>query len=523
MDTNGKIQLFPLLRIAIALGLGVVAGDGVGDRLPVWVWLSVLGVTLIPLCFMRFRPVTETCRLYSAIFVFGGWITVLKEKQLRIVLPDHEMEYEAIVASRPVVKGKVIRFDMLITHVAGSPCRCPLRVKATLLRDTVEGRYKRLDVGSGLMAHSVLVHPKGYVADSHFDYVRWLQVHGFVAETFIYCTQWRTTSAHLSTLSEWEQTRLSALRLRQQLADRLRQNGIEGEALSVIAAMTLGDKSGLTREMKEAYSVSGASHVLALSGLHLGIIYTFLTLLFPRRRWRVASQGVVLGSIWSYVILVGMPASVVRAAVMISVYAVASLLGRARMSVNALSLAAIVMLVANPLNLWDIGFQFSFAAVLAIFILFQPLSALLPKRLWMSSCMVKWVWSMIIVSVAAQVGTAPLVMYYFGRFACYFLLTNMIVVPAATIIVYGAVVMLLTMPVPVVGKTVAAVLIAVAGVMNRTLTLIASLPCASIEGISVSPVQVAGMYILIAAAAIFVFYFDRIKSVKRLDCFNQKD
>lgn len=515
MDTNGKIQLFPLLRIAIALGLGVVTGDGVGDRLPVWVWLSVLGAMLIPLCFMRFRPVTETCMLYSAVFVFGGWITVLKEKQLRIVLPDHEMEYEAIVASRPVVKGKVIRFDMLITHVAGSPCRHPLRVKATLLRDTVEGRYKRLDVGSGLMAHSVLVHPKVYAADSHFDYVRWLQVHGFVAETFIYCTQWRTTSAHLSTLSEWEQTRLSALRLRQQLADRLRQSGIEGEALSVIAAMTLGDKSGLTREMKEAYSVSGASHVLALSGLHLGIIYAFLTLLFPRRRWRVASQGVVLGSIWSYVILVGMPASVVRAAVMISVYAVASLLGRARMSVNALSLAAIVMLVANPLNLWDIGFQFSFAAVLAIFILFQPLSALLPKRLWMSSCMVKWVWSMIIVSVAAQVGTAPLVMYYFGRYSCYFLLTNFLVIPAAMLILYSVLAMFALSPFAVVERLLATFVLTVARWLNGGVSHIAAWPGASIEGIRISRLQLILIYLLIGCVYAAVHYVRKLYRMSR--------
>lgn len=290
MDTNGKIQLFPLLRIAIALVLGVVAGDGVGDRLPVWIWLSMLGAMLVPLCFTRFKPVTETCLIYAAVFVLGAWITTLKEAQLRIVLPDDEVEYQAVVISRPVVRGKVIRFDMLITHCEGSPCRRPLRVKATLLRDTVAGRYRQLDVGSGLTARSVLVHPVGYAADSHFDYVRWLQVHGFVAETFIYYTQWQQEPADLSSLSEWEQTRLSALRLRQRLADRLRHCGIEGEALSVVAAMTLGDKSGLTREVKEAYSVSGASHVLALSGLHLGIIYAFLTLLFPHRRWRVASK-----------------------------------------------------------------------------------------------------------------------------------------------------------------------------------------------------------------------------------------
>ena len=204
---------------------------------------------------------------------------------------------------------------------------------------------------------------------------------------------------------------------------------------------------------------------------------------------------------------------------MLSVLSVGIVLSRGRASLNTLSLAAIVMLSADPMSLWDIGCRLSFMAVLGILLFYRFLFGLVPVRHRLTRAL----WGMTVVSLTAQVGTAPLVMYYFGRFACYFLLTNTIVVPAATIIVYGAVVMLLTMPVPVVGKAVAAVLIAVAGVMNRTLALIASLPCASIEGISVSPVQVAGMYILITAAAIFVFYFDHIKSVKRLDCFSQKD
>lgn len=219
MDTNGKIQLFPLLRIAVVLCAGIIMGDGVGDRVPLWLWLSILGLLLFPLCFTRFKPVIETCLIFFAVFVLGIWITVLKEVRLRVVLPEKEVEYEAIVTSQPVVRGKVIRFDMLITRCANSRCEQPLRVKAALLRDTVEGRYRQISLGDALMARSVLTHPTQFYPQSHFDYGRWLQVHGFVAETFIYYTQWCEILPDCSVLSGWEQIRLSALRLRQQLID----------------------------------------------------------------------------------------------------------------------------------------------------------------------------------------------------------------------------------------------------------------------------------------------------------------
>lgn len=510
MDTNGKIQLFPLLRIAVVLCAGIIMGDGVGDRVPLWLWLSILGLLLFPLCFTRFKPVIETCLIFFAVFVLGIWITVLKEGRLRVVLPEKEVEYEAIVTSQPVVRGKVIRFDMLITRCANSRCEQPLRVKAALLRDTVEGRYRQISIGDALMARSVLTHPTQFYPQSHFDYGRWLQVHGFIAETFIYYTQWREILPDCSVLSGWERIRLSALRLRQQLTDRYVVGGIDGEARVVVAAMTLGDKSELSRDIKEAYSIAGGSHILALSGLHLGIIYAFLTLLFPRRRWRMITQGFVLSSIWGYVILVGMSPSVVRAAVMISIYVVASLLGRNRMSVNALSLAAIVMLISNPLDLWDVGFQLSFAAVLAIFILFRPIYNILPDRFPSSLHIVKVLWSMVAVSVAAQVGTAPLVAFYFGRFSCYFLLTNFLVIPAAMIILYSSFAMFALAPFVTIQKYLANFILLVAECLNGGVFHIAALPGAAIEGIDINQWQLILIYLLIVCVYIAVHYVRKI-------------
>lgn len=511
--------MLPLLPIALALIAGIVTGDA--TRLPLTTWITAAGIALAAAFALRYKAAMQHAAILLVTFFLGAALIVHTQSQLHPSLPiGRPVAYRAVVISKPVIHGRVVTCDMAVSEAEGRTLSRPTLVKAAFLRDTVLNRWCTLCTGLCVKACSTMELPANFHTARRFNYVRWMHVHGFTARTFILPRSWQTASGKGILLPLLLRIRLKAAVLRDRLLATLDMPRADDQRYAVIAAMTLGDKSYLSRQTRDLFNLSGGAHVLALSGLHLGIIYAVLTLLLPlgrRRKW--LSQALILTAIWTYTLIVGMGASVVRAAAMLSVLSVGIVLSRGRASLNTLSLAAIVMLSADPMSLWDVGFQLSFMAVLGILLFYRFLFGLVPVRHRLTRAL----WGMTAVSLTAQVGTAPLVMYYFGRFACYFLLTNMIVVPAATIIVYGTVVMLLTMPVPVVGKAVAAVLIAVTGVMNRTLALIASLPCASIEGISVSPVQVAGMYILIAAAAIFVFYFDHIKSVKRLDCFSQKD
>ena len=279
--------------------------------------------------------------------------------------------------------------------------------------------------------------------------------------------------------------------------------GIDRESYAVVAAMTLGDKSAMTAELKDVYAVSGASHVLALSGLHLGIIYLLLSMMIVRRRLRIILQPLAVLAIWAFTLLVGMPSSVVRAAVMISIFALLSLTGRSRMSLNALALAAIILLLVNPDSLFDVGFQLSFAAMLAILTI-QPLFEQLVSRKWlMSHPALRWLWGLATVSVAAQVGTAPLVAYYFGRFSTYFLLTNFIVIPTTTVILYMALAALLL---PMTGIA----LLTVVGWLNNALTFIAGrLPYPSIEGLHPSVLQTTMVYVIIISTYFIIKIYDK--------------
>ena len=290
-----------------------------------------------------------------------------------------------------------------------------------------------------------------------------------------------------------ERTQQYFLHQRTLLLKRLQSSGLSDDQYAVVAAMALGDKSALTHELRETYSMTGASHILALSGLHLSIIYALLSMLVVGRRWQTISQVVIILSIWAFVFLVGMSASVVRSAVMLTVYALLALGHRKKMSVNTLAFTAIVMLIVTPQALFDAGFQMSFMAVFSILLFvplfYRPFSA----EYLMTHRVVKWVWGMVAISVAAQIGVAPLIAYYFGRFSCYFLLTNFIVIPAATIILYLS---LATLLIPSIGVVLASIV----GLLNTTLLYIATIPGATIEGLHPSVMLTASIYGIIFSA-----------------------
>jgi competence protein ComEC len=307
-------------------------------------------------------------------------------------------------------------------------------------------------------------------------------------------------AARHMTIRQWQQeqktpdatTRLGRSRLffmhqRERLLTHYQRQGVEGETYAIVAATTLGDKSAIDKDLRQAYNVSGAAHVLALSGMHIGIVYALLALVMTGRRRRIAAQVVLVVAIWGFVFLVGMPVSAVRAATMISLYALLSLGHREKTSINALAFTAIVMLVVSPLTLFDIGFQMSYMAVLSILV-WMPVMERWPSQQFLQRHrLLRWVWGLTAVSVAAQAGVAPLVAYYFGRVSTYFLLTNFLVLPAVTLILWIALATLVITP-------LSPVLTTVVGGLNTGLRVISRLPGSSIEGLHPTLLQVLLVY-----------------------------
>lgn len=263
---------------------------------------------------------------------------------------------------------------------------------------------------------------------------------------------------------------------REQLLQQYRQWGIDEDSYAIITAMTLGDKSTLTPTIREAFSITGAGHVLAISGLHLGILYMMVSLLVRGLRLRMVTQVMTIILIWAFAFLVGMTPSVVRSATMLTVYGLLSLGYRQKMSINVLAFTAIVLLVIHPQSLFDIGFQMSFLAVLAILVFFPLFNGIFSERWLMEHRLVRWLWGMTALSLSAQIGVAPLVAFYFHRFSTYFLISNFVVIPCAYLILIGALLLFITR-LPVLATALAAIVT----FMHHTLDAIATLPYASID------------------------------------------
>ena len=480
----------PLLLPAAMLAAGTALGGWTG--VPQWAWLAMLltAIALLPLAIKREK--TATVLILWGALALGAALSAQAEKSLRISLPKEKTKYEGILMSEPERRGKVMRFDIAI--LTGEK---PIIAKASLLCDTTDNRHLRLHTGDGIRAASYLEEPSNF-ADSDFDYARWLLLHGYKAETFILPSDWQKARVATHELGLWGKAVVKARKLRQRVLHHYRRLGMEGDGAAVVAAMTTGDKSLISKTLKDDYSRSGAAHVLALSGLHLGILYGVFSLLGAgRRRKRWLPSLLALGAVWAFAFLTGLSPSVTRSATMISIYALAALPHRDPQPVNALMATIIIMLVARPLLIHDAAFQLSVLAVLSIQLFLPMLLRLLPREWRGRSRLLAWTWDFVAITVAAQLGTAPLVAHVFGQLSCYFLLTNLIAVPCTTVILYMAVVLALTSPLPLAQAWVAKATTIVAQLMNNGLQWVVALPHSTLENLHPTALQTALSYAIV--------------------------
>ena len=350
---------------ALSFMVGIAVGSR-WDNTVVW-WLSV-AVTLVFLAIVRQRASWASLSLLLAAAAVGGLrSSMVSQSHRQVTWPDGYVSYEGIIVSEVSERPKSMGMDVVI---AGNV----RKVKCYVAKDADS---RRLKIGDRLLLTSRIERNRDW-RQGTFDYRRYQEVHGFSGQTFVRSGDWQRQQPSWQGLPVGWRLRLHFLCYRHQLLERYRQMGAADDQYAVLAAMTLGDKSAMSSTLRQVYAVSGASHVLALSGLHLGIIYMLLSLLVVNRRLRLLSQVMIVTAIWAFALLVGLPASVVRAAVMISLYALLSLAGRNRMSVNALAVAALCILMVNPDSLADVGFQLSFLAMLAILLLLPLADRLVP-------------------------------------------------------------------------------------------------------------------------------------------------
>lgn len=228
-----------------------------------------------------------------------------------------------------------------------------------------------------------------------------------------------------------------AERLRVKILKKLQQTKLKTNERAIIQALILGEKKDIDKQLYNEYAAAGAVHILAVSGLHVGILFLILGfLLKPIRRLK---YGVVIHSIvivlllWSFALISGLSSSVTRAVTMFSFFALATIFNRQSNAINTLFLSFLTLLVINPLWLFQVGFQLSYLAVFFI-VWLQPLFYRIGYSRYY---LIRKLWGIVTVTLTAQIGVLPLSLYYFHQFPGLFLLTNVVVLPFLTVLMCG--------------------------------------------------------------------------------------
>lgn len=351
------------------------------------------------------------------------------------------------------------------------------RVLLYILRDSTRTPPQE---GDTLIART-RIRRGGYIG--RFNYGRYLRRQGIIGTAFV----GKNYHIHPSSPSSVKHS----LSLQSRMYQRLSAAGLRGDELATTGALTLGYKEDLDPALRQRFQASGAAHVLAVSGLHTGIIYALLMAIMTlggrirpqhENRWGRAVMGaIVVAVMWGYAWLTGLTPSVVRCVVMITLVETGRVLYRNSPTLNTIAAAAVLILIVRPLDLWSISFQLSFAATAAIVImaedieeLFRKWEAILYRKPFWGKA-VNWTIGIIIVSIAAQLGTLPITMYTFGQLSNYFLLTNLIVLPLATLLVPCGLVTV-AMGGTFLGKAAGYAAFGLAWLMNHAVGWIESLP-----------------------------------------------
>ena len=343
------------------------------------------------------------------------------------LLKDTEVDYldaDTVLAMRLLGEGqereKTIRYE---AEVEGGS-----RVLLYLQKDSVS-----MPVMGDVLMVQTQVRRGGQLGD--FDYGMYLRRQGIAGSCWANRRNWQVIG------HEEDRSLLTiAKRCQYRLHEQYRQMGIEGKELGILSALTLGYRENLDKDVQRSFSVSGAMHVLAVSGLHTGIVWGIVVWLLTLggwlkplweekwKRWLLNIIAIVL--IWMYAFVTGLSPSVMRSALMLSFWALSGLLEKQISRWNPLFSAAMIILIINPLALWSVSFQLSFAAVAGIMLIGQKMQ----RSISLKGRMLQYVGGLMLVSVAAQIATMPLTMHYFGQTSNYFALTNLVVIPMAGVL-----------------------------------------------------------------------------------------
>ena len=489
----------PFVKLTIALIIGILLAYFVPSQLPFLILFEIgfLGALIIHIFQKHLQNSwinLGNFLILSCLFSLGGLLTQNIKTSLNQDFTNQKSFY-GVVNDMPTEKPKTYLIPIKLIQ---ENLTLPTQIIGYFSKNESS---KQLEIGDTILIKTTLSKPQYLNNPNTFDYADYLYKKRFYTTSYITQNQWILIGKNQSfQIKKWSNN------IRNHLLNIYKKYGLTNDTFAIASAISLGYKDELSEEIKEQFSQSGASHILAVSGLHVGIIFLVISkILYPFNRnkhLRLLKLIIILLLLWGYALITGLSASVVRSTIMFSIIALGTTLKRNSNIYNSISIAAFFMLIYNPFYLLDISFQLSFSAVIGIVFIEKKIENLLtPKNKLGQAC-----WTLICVSIASQLATLPFTIYYFHQFPNYFILTNLFVIFLTTFIVYTAITLLIISPITNLASIFGLLFKYEIRLLNFIVKFISDLPHSHTKNLWINPLETLMLALFIYCFIFFVFY-----------------
>jgi competence protein ComEC len=513
MDFREVIRQYSLLRLLLPLVTGIFLASYFALSLKALTLAITLATTFVLLILLvpallnslKLQYLYGICVFFLFLYI-GSYRYVEVKENNKISNPDSAQAYILKINELPIAKMNSYSCRVKVLHSFQDSVWKYEKANAIVYFQK-DSLVLDLKIGNHVLVNQPLKSVVNAGNPYEFDYSGYLKNQHILYTAYVPANSWESIS-----INDRIRIKELGIKWREKLLQIYREAGIKNDAYDILAALTLGYKTNIDPDLRQAWADAGTVHVLAVSGLHVGIVYLimgFLLSFLNKKQWgQIIKSTLLLISLWFYALLTGLSPSVIRAACMFSFFIFGEMFGRRGNAYNTLAISAFFMLLYDPFLLFNLGFQFSYLAVLGI-VFFQPK---LDKLIFVPNKLLNKFWQLTTVSIAAQLVTFPMAIFYFNQFPTYFLLSGYVVISLAGILIYLSVLLLIVHPFEWIAQWIARLLQQMVDFMNWTIIWIKDLPGAVIENLVLNSYQLVLIY-LILFSMIFMLVLKKKRAV----------
>ena len=506
---------YPFVRLLIPLIAGIVLA--LVSDIPFGIPLSVFVILVLTFLLIVFvRPLRVPYKFRWLLGLFLNLILIVAGYQLTFIntpLFDKNNINNFVSATGEFI----VRVDEPVSEKANS---WKVIAKVLTFRDSThwsraggkvilyfekDTSISAIQYGDILIINSILEKVKSPQNPGEFNYSKYLSNKGIYNQGYVRSEAWEVLA-----YNRGNPFKALGVRIRNKFMSILRENNVSGREFAVASAILLGSDDYLDADQRRAFAGAGAMHILCVSGLHVGIIYlvlnSLLAFLNKNRISKILKVILLVFLIWLYALITGFSPSVSRAATMFSFIIVGASMRRKSNIYNILAASAFVLLVFNPYLITEVGFQLSYIAVAGIVWIYKPLYNLFIP----DNKVLRFIWKITVISLAATIATFPLSIFYFHQFPVLFLVTNLIAIPFSMLIIYTGMLVLITSFIPFVSGFFGVLLSWLLKILNFSVEFIEGLSFATYRGVSITAIELVLIFGL--TISISVILMNRRKS-----------